>query len=425
MSSQSNIKRILTLLVFGMVMTSICAVSVQAESKKGDVCYPAGDGYVYCDYGMDMTKKNLTGAAEAKSDNKWAGYRQIYLGGTWDTALGGYAEGAAYNYDGVLIDKFTFEITKNSNDKSPLNCEADLYINDGKTKYCTFQIIELCNELSFLMEDWESPALDEDILQLFEQFASDFIGNSKLALTSLLEESESEPEDNNCLGQFVDDSDSELLESLITELLDAYEAGLLDDLSQEKFEAVISVLLEEYEFSLAEDAQVEATVSTQSGDNGADIIRIRKNEAVCRLIGTDYSTGLDMILCFYGHRVDTSTIKHDEDVTNVRILAFEELYLGGSWTDGSYNYDGQFFGKFRKDFKYNDNANIFWKVEVGLCGSTLSYCTMRDMEYSDTSRVKESCIFLFLSYYSPPDPDCFGGGYRYKKKYWPDYEKNK
>jgi len=127
---------------------------------------------------------------------------------------------------------------------------------------------------------------------------------------------------------------------------------------------------------------------------GAEILRISKKEAICRVIGEDVNSGRRIISCFYGHRGDASRERKGEEVTNVRILAFEELYFGGTFTDGKYNKDGEYIGKFRKDFKYNDNADVFWKVEVGLNGSTLEFCSMRDMEYSDTSRTKESCQSL-------------------------------
>lgn len=130
--------------------------------------------------------------------------------------------------------------------------------------------------------------------------------------------------------------------------------------------------------------------------SGADIIMIQKDEARCRVIGIDVNSGMEIISCFYGHRGDTTREQNGEEVTNIRILAFEEIYLGGTFTDGVYNYNGEYIGKFRKFFKYNDNPDVFWKVEVGLNGSTLEFCTMRDMEYSDTSRTKESCESLHI-----------------------------
>jgi len=418
-----TLRKMLVLTTFVWVMTVVSAVSVQADSKAEAICYPAGGGYVYCDYGMDMTKKNLTGAAEANSDNKWAGYREIYLGGTWATASGQYADGAAYNYDGLLIDKFIFELRGKSNANSPLSCEADLYVDDGKTKYCTFQINEFCDELLYPAEDWEEPILDDERLTLFVEFGKEFVENSKSMLADLTAGPEAQ-QDCNCGSIYQFMSNSDVIQELVTKLQDAYANGLLDVLTQQEYEGIIAVLLEEYEFALTEGAQAETTATTQSGDNGADNIRIRKDEARCRVVLHDYSTDLPITSCFYGRRIDTTRYKDGEEITNIRILAFEEIYLGGTYTDGVYNYDGQFFGKFHKDFKYNDNADIFWKVEVGLCGGTMEYCTMRDMEYSDTSRTKESCYFMFLSEGGPPDPDCYFYGSRYKKKYWPDYEKN-
>lgn len=426
MSKHINTKRIVSLLLFCSSIMSIGAVSVRADNKAEAICYPAGGGYVYCDYGMDMTKKNLTGSPEAESDKKWAGYREIYLGGTWKTASGQYEDGAAYNYNGLLIDKFTFELKAKSNANSPLICEADLYVDDGKTKYCTFQINEFCDELLFPMDDWESPPLDDEKLALFVQFGSEFVENSKSMLADLMAGSEAQ-QGCNCGSEYQYMSNSEVIEELVTKLQDASAAGLLDELPQEDFEGIISILLEEYEFALAEGEQAEATVTTQSGDNGADNIRIAKHEARCRIIGHDYYTGLPVTFCSYGRRIENTKIKDGEEISNIRILSFEEIYIGGTWTDGVYNYDGDFLGKFRKDFKYNDNADIFWKVEVGLCGSHLEFCTMRDMEYSDKSRTHEQCYGLGIAinggpHPSPlPYPDCFGWNH-YKNKYWRDYE---
>lgn len=146
-------------------------------------------------------------------------------------------------------------------------------------------------------------------------------------------------------------------------------------------------------YNLNKESSLEGELASLI-DSGADIIMIKKEDAVCRVIGQDVSSGRDIISCFYGHKGDTSQEKNGEEITNIRILAFEELYFGGTFTDGVYNYDGESIGKFRKDFKYNDNADLFWKVEVGLNGSTLEFCTMRDQEYSGTSRTKESCQSL-------------------------------
>lgn len=129
-------------------------------------------------------------------------------------------------------------------------------------------------------------------------------------------------------------------------------------------------------------------------DSGADIIMIKKEDAKCRIIGLEVESDTPIISCFYGHRGDATRMQNGEEITNLRILAFEEIYLGGTFTDGVYNYDGESIGKFRKDFKYNDNADLFWKVEVGLNGSTLEFCSMRDQEYAGTSRTKESCQSL-------------------------------
>lgn len=79
-----------------------------------------------------------------------------------------------------------------------------------------------------------------------------------------------------------------------------------------------------------------------------------------------------------------------------RILAFEELWEGGTWIGSHYQEDGIFIGKYGKDFKYNDNVDIFWNVEIGLNGSTLEFCSMRDQEYADTSRTKEACDSLLI-----------------------------
>jgi|GEM_PF-2103722 len=129
-------------------------------------------------------------------------------------------------------------------------------------------------------------------------------------------------------------------------------------------------------------------------DEGAEVLQIRKSQAVCRIIGEDVLSGRPIVSCFYGIRVDNSDVRNNEEITNVRILAKEQLYFDGTFTDGEYNYDGEYIGKFSKIFKYNDNADVFWKVEVGLNGSTLEYCSMRDQEYSDTSRTKEECQTL-------------------------------
>lgn len=140
-----------------------------------------------------------------------------------------------------------------------------------------------------------------------------------------------------------------------------------------------------------------AFVSLVSGE-GADLTRIRKQEPKCRIIGIDVASNEPITSCFYGIRIDTTrTDVNGEEVTNLRILAFEEIYIGGTYdADKKYQYDGYFVGKYRKDFFYNDNADIFWKVEVGLNGSTLEYCSMRDQEYADTSRTKEECQSLYI-----------------------------
>lgn len=127
---------------------------------------------------------------------------------------------------------------------------------------------------------------------------------------------------------------------------------------------------------------------------GAEVLHMSKDEQRCRIIGEDVSSGQYITSCFYGLMVDNSMLRKEEEVTNVKVLAKEELYIGGTYTDGEYNRDGDYVGKFHKQFKYNDNADIYWKVEVGLNGSTLEFCSMRDMEYSDTSRTKESCQTL-------------------------------
>ena len=400
MSNHLNIKRIVCLLLFCSSIMSIGTVSVRADTKAEAICYPSGGGYVYCDYGMDMTKKNLTGAAEANSDNKWAGYREIYLGGTWATASGQYDDGADYNYDGLLIDKFTFELRGKSNANSPLNCEADLYVDDGKTKYCTFQISEFCDELLYPAEDWEEPILDDERLSLFIGFGKEFVENSNSMLTDLMVGSEAQ-QGCNCGSEYQYMSDSEIIQEFITKLQDASAAGLLDELPQEDYEGIINVLLEEYEFALAE-SQPEATAQAQGENNGAEVLEIKQNVAICRTIGEDVTTGRPITSCFWGHRIDTSRDKaHEYEVDNIRILAKEELYFGGTYLpdedgDGNldYQYDGEFIGRFRKIFKYNDNADVFWKIEVGLNGSTLEFCFMRDMEYSDTARTKETCKSL-------------------------------
>ncbi len=133
-----------------------------------------------------------------------------------------------------------------------------------------------------------------------------------------------------------------------------------------------------------------------ASDEGAELLRIRKSQAVCRVIGIDVDTGEPITSCFYGVRVDSSDVKQGEEITNVKILAKEQLYFGGTYIGEEYNYDGYYIGKFSKIFKYNDNADIFWKVEIGLNGSTLEYCSMRDQEYSDTSRTKEECQSLYI-----------------------------
>ncbi|OGJ21445.1 hypothetical protein A3K73_09055 [Candidatus Pacearchaeota archaeon RBG_13_36_9] len=130
---------------------------------------------------------------------------------------------------------------------------------------------------------------------------------------------------------------------------------------------------------------------------GADRTVIKKQEMRCRAIGIDVASNEPITSCFYGIKVDTTRIDATgNEVTNERILAFEEIYIGGTYEDGKYQEDGYFVGKYRKDFFYNDNADVFWKVEVGLNGSTLEYCSMRDQEYADTSRTKEECQSLYI-----------------------------
>lgn len=130
---------------------------------------------------------------------------------------------------------------------------------------------------------------------------------------------------------------------------------------------------------------------------GAERTVIKKQESVCRVIGTDTASNKPITSCFYGIKVDTTRIDViGNEVTNIKILAFEEIYIGGTYVDGKYQEDGYFVGKYRKDFLYNDNANVFWKVEVGLNGSTLEFCSMRDQEYADTSRTKEECQSLYI-----------------------------
>jgi hypothetical protein len=135
-------------------------------------------------------------------------------------------------------------------------------------------------------------------------------------------------------------------------------------------------------------------VGCKKAGKGAEVIHIKKEQQICRIIGEDVLSGRPITSCFYGTRVDNSMLRKEEEVTNEKILAKEELYFGGTYTDGVYNEDGEYIGKFNKFFKYNDNADVFWKVEVGLNGSTLEYCSMRDMEYDDTARTKESCESL-------------------------------
>ena len=147
-------------------------------------------------------------------------------------------------------------------------------------------------------------------------------------------------------------------------------------------------------YNLDKESSLEGELNSLI-DSGSDIIMIKKEDAVCRVIGLEVESDTPIVSCFYGHRGDATRIDDlGNEITNLRILAFEEIYLGGTFTDGVYNYDGELIGKFRKDFKYNDNADIFWKVEVGLNGSTLEFCSMRDQEYADTSRTKESCQSL-------------------------------
>lgn len=146
-------------------------------------------------------------------------------------------------------------------------------------------------------------------------------------------------------------------------------------------------------YNLYKEKSLEGELATLM-DSGSDIIMIKKEDAKCRIIGLEVESDTPIVSCFYGNKVDTTRESNGEEITNIRILAFEEIYLGGTFTDGVYNYDGESIGKFRKDFKYNDNADLFWKVEVGLNGSTLEFCSMRDQEYADTSRTKESCQSL-------------------------------
>ena len=348
MSKHLNIKRSVSLSLICSLITILCAVSVQAGPKAEAVCYPAGSGYVYCDYGMDMTKKNLTGVAEAKTDNKWAGYREIYLGGTWTDE--------AYNYDGLLIDKFTFELRTKSNANSPLSCEADLYIEDGKAKYCTFQINQYCDVLA-LAEDWESLVLDDEKLTLFVQFGEEFIENSKSMLTDLMGETEAVQQGCDCGAEYQLMSDSEIIEELVTQLLDMYSEGLLDDFGQEEFDQIIEGLLESYELCALAESQPEEIAQAQGENSGAEVLEIKHNVAICRIIGEDVATGRLITSCFWGHRIDASRDKaHEYDVDNVRILAKEELYFGGTYLpdengDGypDYQYDGEFIGRFRKN----------------------------------------------------------------------------
>jgi len=148
---------------------------------------------------------------------------------------------------------------------------------------------------------------------------------------------------------------------------------------------------------LLEAVILTAALTYLTSAEGADLTRIRKQEPVCRIIGIDVASNEPITSCFYGIRVDSTRIDElGNEVTNLKILAFEEIYIGGTWVDGKYQYDGDFVGKYRKDFFYNDNSDVFWKVEVGLNGSTLEFCSMRDQEYADTSRTKEECQSLYI-----------------------------
>ncbi|MBN2331360.1 MAG: hypothetical protein JXC85_06095 [Candidatus Aenigmarchaeota archaeon] len=167
---------------------------------------------------------------------------------------------------------------------------------------------------------------------------------------------------------------------------------MLDDDARRNAFAMVSIAVIAA-LSLAAIAPLLAA-GEEGVDSGADLMQIRKSQAICRVIGEDVLSGRPITSCFYGVKVDSSTVRHGEEITNVRILAKEQLYFGGTYTDGEYNYDGEFIGKFGKVFKYNDNADVFWKVEVGLNGSTLEYCSMRDMEYDGTARTKETCESL-------------------------------
>ncbi|OGJ21449.1 hypothetical protein A3K73_09075 [Candidatus Pacearchaeota archaeon RBG_13_36_9] len=158
----------------------------------------------------------------------------------------------------------------------------------------------------------------------------------------------------------------------------------------------LAILLLRFTFSCTIPAGDGATEGLASMGPGALIDRIFKQDERCRVIGIDIATNELVVSCFYGTRVENTKIKQEEEVTNIRILAKEEIYLGGTFTGEEYNRDGYYVGKYNKDFKYNDNADIFWKVEVGLNGSTLEYCSMRDQEYADTSRTKEECQSLYI-----------------------------
>jgi len=173
-------------------------------------------------------------------------------------------------------------------------------------------------------------------------------------------------------------SDSEMIEELVTQLLDMYSEGLLDDFDQEKFEQMIEGLLEAYELSTLIEFQPGATTQAQSVNNGSGVTkeyRIKKTEATC----TENWPVAGYIGCTYGVVIDYI---HSDAPEDVRYIGKVEYYLGGSFdSEGNYLYDGEFIDKDNWIWDHNPNSEIFKEtiVTVSEDGSIIS-CIVVDKE---------------------------------------------
>ena len=128
---------------------------------------------------------------------------------------------------------------------------------------------------------------------------------------------------------------------------------------------------------------------------GSQLIKtIKNNGPISRIIGIDVDTNLEVVSCFYGQEIGY----YHESSYGVEVRGYEEIYIGGTWTDYFYNFDGLFVGKYQKVYKENDNADILWKVDVAPNDEgMLVYYSIREKENNDgTTTTKEREWLLYI-----------------------------